>query len=266
MAKKEKEQVQLILSYFFLILNTIILIASLYIFNTKNKKLISVLRKKLTFFLLLNSIPYISNIFYFYLQSIFGTFYYKLFLSSLFSIQFYIIISYVYDVIDTTRLYKEINQIELISANLLGILCFIFTFPYERVLKLSERKIKIVQDIIIISVIILLNKYFRDIISHIMEHLNKKNFSRIRAFYHINYMNNFGLGFLIVHYIICIILENSSNKVLKIYFQSPFFFIICKYLIISFLVSIIFSLSGAQSKRMTDEDNNLKEQTEGQYV
>ena len=261
--KKEKEKVQIILSYFFLILNAGILFTSLYIFNSRNKKLISILRKKLAFFLLLNSIPYISNIFYFYLQSIFGTLYYKLFCSSLYSIQFYIIISYVYDVIDTTRLYKEINQIELISANLLGILCFIFTFPYEKILKVSEKKIIIIQDIIIISVIILLNKYFRDIISHIMVHLSKKNFSRVLAFNYISYMNNFGLLFLIAHYIICIILQYSANKILKLYFQSPFFFIISKYLIISFLVSIIFSLSGAQNKRITDENSNLKEQIEG---
>ena len=135
-------------------------------------------------------------------------------------------------------------------------------FPYEEVLKLSERKIKIVQDIIIISVIILLNKYFRDITSHIMEHLNQKNISRIQTFNYIKYMNNLGLGCLIAHYLICIISRLYMKKIVKIYFISPFFYIISKYLVISFLVSIIYSLSGAQLKRMTEENSNLKEQTE----
>ena len=260
--KIEQEKVQIILSYFYLILNAGILLVTLYIFNTRNKKLISVLRKKLYVLLILNSVPYASNIFDFYLQSLFGNFYYKIFYSFLFSIQFFIIISYVYDVIDTTRLYKEINQIELISSELLGILCFFFMFPYEEILKLSERKIKIVQDIIIISVIILLNKYFRDITSHIMEHLNQKNISRIQTFNYIKYMNNLGLGCLIAHYLICIISRLSMKKIFEIYFISPFFYIISKYLFISFLVSIIYSLSGAQLKRMTEENSNLKEQTE----
>ena len=52
------------------------------------------------------------------------------------------------------------------------------------------------------------------------------------------------------------------KKIFKIYFISPFFYIISKYLVISFLVSIIYSLSGAQLKRMTEENSNLKEQTE----
>ena len=212
--KQNFEKANMILTYIFSVFNLFIIIFVLFIFSSQTKN-IRFLKLKLFGLIFIDSISLI-------LYSIIKddeSLTYELFFSVLYSIEFYIYISFLYQIFNNTEISKLSKGVELISPFQIFILFILIIFSYYKFSFLYREIVNCIQYILILSSLILLYKYFNNTIKIISSHLKSNDIKNRKIYYYLKILNNTSLILLFCYIIIKIIIIFVHNQYYKVFLE-----------------------------------------------
>lgn len=248
--KENFESASLILAFIFAIFNLFIIIISLFKLSSKNKNL-KMLKYRLFSLIIMDSITSLIYSNYRYKFDLFSS---ELFFSVLSSIEFYLFISFIYQIFNSTDISQNAKSIELVSPIHFCTIFLLIFFSYHKFSYLYAKLLNIVEYIIIFACLALLYRYFKDTIASIIVHLVTKDVQTRKVYYYLNIANTIGLSFLMFIYIIKLILIFIDESY-HIYFDVALISINygLKYFVFILFEVIIYTLSKNYYKNNTDE-------------
>lgn len=256
--KEILDKANMILSYIFSLFNFFIIIISFFILNTKSNNL-KLLKIKLFALIIIDSLSSLMHINY---RFYFDLFFSELFFSILTSIEFYLFISFIYQIFNTTEISQNAKSLNLINPIQLCILFLLQTFSYYKFSYLYSLFLIIVQRIIIFICIALLYRYLRNAITTISIRLLSKDLQTKKIYYYLKIINSAGLIFMLCNNIVQLFLfmdkNNSSQMYIKIALNSINYGF--KYFIFILFEVIIYTLSNSYHKIIGDEVINIYQQ------
>jgi hypothetical protein len=253
--KQILDKANMILSYIFSLFNFFIIIISHYILKAKSNNL-KLLKIKLFALIIIDSI---SSLMYINYRFYFDLFFYELFFSILTSIEFYLFISFIYQIFNTTEISQNSKSLKLINPIQLCVLFLLQIFSYYKFTYLYSLFLIILQRIIIFICIALLYRHLRNAITTISIRLLSKDLQNKKIYYYLKIINLVGLIFMLcnntVQAFLFMVKNNSSQMYIKIALNSINYGI--KYFIFILFEVIIYTLSNSYYKNNTDEIINI---------
>lgn len=228
-----------ILSYILCFINPFIIMVSLFITKAKNKN-IKKLQLKLYALLIIDTN---SEFFYANYVNYFNLLIPKIIFSFLSTIEFYILISIIYQIFNTSESPKK-QKIELVNSIQLSFLFFLVDFFYYKYSYSNQQIIIIIIYIIIFCCIQIFYRYMRNKINEIANKLKERNTQSKKIYYYLKILNTANVIFFTIYNIFKLISEFVNNQI-KIFILigiSPINYGL-KYFIIIFLVIIIYTVN-----------------------
>ena len=249
-------EANVILCYIFIIINAFIMIFSTFIFITRSQK-IKLLKTRLYEFILIDSLSFIINI-HKNSKNYGATFLYELFFSSIISFEFFIFISFIYQIFNTTETSNLSQNLELKNPNLLSMLSFFIIFPYHKISYHYHQLINIMQYIIILCCIIIFFKYLSNTIISISRNITSINKQDTKIYQDLKMLNLICLILLLSFNVLKVLLLFIPNS-LQIYIEILLTIInqSLKYLIIILFGNIIYALNKKSNNNITEEAVNI---------
>ena len=246
------EKGDVILTIIFIILDILILFILFIMLKSKNE---NIKLLKLKFFTLF-SIDIIVRILiiktYFHPNDLFK----ELFFSVMPAYQFYIILSFLYQLLDDYRAKDENNSKEKVNSYELSILFFLYTFSYDKFSYSFSKHLCFLQCFINLGLIIKLYEYLKYIVLEITENLEHKDYQRKMIYLFIKNLPLSSLQFFIIFYILkifSIFVENSSYliyiRIILIIVKET-----SKYFVF-FIIGAILFISDRNSEKIIAEEN-----------
>lgn len=246
----------LVLSLIFSSFNIIIIIILCFLLYSKNNNL-KLLKYKLIVFIIIDSISSLlsTNEVYEFDETI-G----ELLVSLLMTIEFYIFISFFYQIFNSTEIAQNTKQLVLINPLLLSILFLIQIFSYQKIVEIDLHSILIIQRIIVFVSLILLYKYLKDKITAISNRLILKDIQNKRIYHYLNIIILVGVIFMACNNFIklyLVFIEYSSYQ-LYIDIAVNSFSYGFKYFIFTLFAIIIYILGKDYYKNNSEENIYFK--------
>ena len=248
------KKINIISGYVFLGSNICIIFVLIFLIRSR-KKNIRMLKYKLFALMILDSMLFfiyeniIKNLTY-----IFNPIVGDILFACLSSIEFYLFISFIYQIFNCTEISKLAKKIVLIDPLLLTFLFLFVTFSYHKYLNLFPEIIKIVEHIIILCCITLLYRYLRDKTKIIKNNLLPKDINSAIAFNSLKKLNSIGFLFIVCYYALKIITKYMP----KIFFIMIYIILnginfLFKYFIFFSFAIMIYQLNEKRIEIKTDE-------------
>ena len=249
--KKKFEKAEILLSLIFSICNILIIIASLFLLNSKNENN-NKLKYKL-FILIITDL--ISLIFYTYFYNDSNLFLREIFFSACTSIEFYFFLSFIYQIFFNTTVSKSPKEVELIKLNHL---CFVFPFlifSYYKFTSLYSQIINILQSIITVISLILLCNYIKKAIEIMTGNLISKDTKNHKIYNYLNILDTICLIVLSCYNLTNFIYISIENELYQLYLEIILNAInhSLKYFIYILFAIIIFTLNKNYYRSNNDE-------------
>ena len=253
--KEILEKANMILSYIFSLLNIIILIISFYILRTKTKNLIF-LKYKLFALIIIDSI---SSLLYINYRQNLNLFFSEILFSILMSVEFYLFLSFIYQIFNSTEMSQNSKGIGLINSLQLCLLFLLQIFSYHKFSYLYSQILNIIQRIINFVCLILFYRYLKNAITTINVRLMSKDLQNRKVYYYLKISNVIGLIFFLCNTIIQLIYFSIKNESYQMYVTVIFNSINYgfKYFIFILFEVIIYTLGKDYFKNNTDEQVNI---------
>ena len=199
------KKINIISGYLFLGTNIFIIFALIILIDSKMKN-IRLLKYKLFVFIILDSISVFlyENVFKnltYVFKSIIGDILFTCFSS----IEFYLFISFIYQVYNYTKISKLAKKIVLINPVLLSFLFFFVTFSYHKYLNLFPEIIKFLEHFIILCCITLLYRYLRIKTKLIKSNLLPRDINSVIIYDSLKRLNSIGFLFIVCYNVLKII-------------------------------------------------------------
>lgn len=210
--KENFEKANMILSFIFSFSNVLIIFLTIFIHSTINKN-IKALKTKLCGLIVVDIISLIFNYTYNYSNSLF----FELISSTLNSFEFYLFISFIYQIFNTTELSKLAKEIELINPIQLGIIFLLIIFSYYKFAFFYSHLIHYLQIVIILTSLLIFYFYLKKAIINISNNLLSNDFLGKNVYYYLEMLNTLSFSLLSFYNIIKIFLILIHNPLLKIY-------------------------------------------------
>ena len=210
------EKGNIILCYIFLVLNILIIFFTLILVRSKLKK-IRIFKCKLFALITLDSISYIfstkifKNSTYFY-----NTIVVDILLTCLSSIEFYLIISFIYQIYNYSKISKLAKKIVLKEPLQLSFLFFFVTFSYHKYWNLIPKITFFIEQIIILSCITLLFRYLRNKTKIIKINLSSRDINIATIYNHLKMLNSVSFLLLICYNYLKLMIIYTPN-IFKMY-------------------------------------------------
>ena len=247
--RRNYEEANFILSYIFTVFNIFIIIIFLFLFSSYSK-LIRYLKLKLNGIILFDSISLISH-------SLFDneeSFIYELLFSTLYSIEFYFYISFIYQIFNNTDS-KLSKGVELISPFQICIYCLLIIFSYHKFSFFYREIINVIQYILVLSSLILLYKYLNNTIKLISSSLKPNDIQYKQIYAQLKILNDTSIFLILFYNIIKIFIIFIHNEYYILYLEIGLNTINfgIKYFIFLLLAVIIYNLKNNIYKVNYDE-------------
>ena len=248
---KNFEKGYLYLSNTFCVFNIIIILGISFIIRSKNKK-IRVLKLKLIGAIITDLlILFIFNILKLLDNSIIREFVFSIFGS----IEFYLFLSFIYQIFYITKISKPPNKIELINPNQISLLLFLIIFSYQKFPFIYNELMNFILYTIIFMYLIFLYKYFKNTLTKISINILPKNIEYIKIYFYLKRMNILCFILIFLFNGIKILLLFLNHEIYKLYIEIVLIIIIytLKYAVFIYFPLIIYSLNN--NYFYTDEEN-----------
>ena len=213
--KNSFEKANIIISYIFSFFNICFIIISSYILKSI-KKGPKLLKYKLLSLLITETI---SLILYANLKYNYDTFLIDFLFSLFTTTEFYLLLSFFYQIVNTTEISKSSKSVHLVNPFLLTFIFFLIIFPYYRIFTLYSKTFKFLQYIVLLRSLLFLYRYFNNTIQLIIKYLVSKDIESKKVFYYLKYTNMIILGFLVVYYLIKIIAIYITHEIYILYIE-----------------------------------------------
>ena len=223
-----------IILYIFSFINFLILTILLFSLNNNNRQ--GLLKYRLYTFILSDNL---LKIIYIKLNDYTDTIRKELLLSLLSLSQFFLIISFAYQIFYITKKVNEKNEFELINKFKISIIYVAVIFSYDKIFKEYNNIIIIVECLIIIYFFSKIYTCFKNAIVE-LETIIKPDDKMLQIILYLKYLNIFSYILSIVSYIIKIISTFSKNEVYLFYLDMILIIIknVLKYIVI-YVFSVI---------------------------
>jgi len=244
---------EIILTIIFIILDILILFISFILLKSKIENIKSL---KLKFFSLV-SIDIIIRILFIKTYYLPDYLLKEAFFTIMPTFQFYLIISFLNQLLNFYQLKNENNSIEYTNSYELSILFFLFSFSYDKFSYSFSKHLCFLQCFINLGLIIKLYEYLKNILLDIIEKIEHKDYQRKIIYSFIKNLPLSSLEFFIFFYllkIISIFIENSSYliyiRIILIIVKET-----SKYFVFFILGSIIFVSDRNSERKIIAEEN-----------
>ena len=246
-------QAHLYLAYIFCGLNTCIVIGTFVLFKSNSKNII-ILKLKLLVFIFIDSILSLA----FKVLKIFKNIITEeLLFSVLASIEFYIFLSFMYQIFSTTELSKLSKEIELIKGGQISLIFLSVTFSYHKLSIYYLKLINFVQNCAILVCLIILYKYLINIIGKISINLLPKDIQHRKVYYYLQRLILIGFTMLLIFFFIKLLIIFLNNEIYILYIEITSNTIIhgLKYFVFILFSIIIYTLN---YKNINNTDENIQ--------
>ena len=247
------EMIDIATSYIFSFINIIILIFS--ISNLKSKKNnINLLKNKYFSFFVIDVIIRILYITTYYHSNIFLK---EIFFSFMPTSQFFLIISFLEQILNYEELLYLSNSLKKANSIELCILFFLFNFSYDKFSFSFSKHISFLQSIVNLGCIYKLYEYLNEIVIIIIDGINSKNSQGFNPYYFIKNLPLSCLFFYIVFHILKILIIFVNNTLYLIYMKIILIILkeTSKYFIILILGAILFLIDRKNLNFETNKNN-----------
>jgi hypothetical protein len=248
------KKANVILAYIFIEINIIIIFITVFMFKSTNKNL----RKLKYIFFALIILDSLSFVLYENIVFFLNPFIIDIIFTCLNSIEFYIFISFYYQIFKTTTISKLAKKVDLINPIQLSIFFFFVSFPYHKYSHIFPKIINIVEYIFILCCSTLLYRYFSNTTRTIKNNLLPRDITSAKIFYFLQVLNSICL-LLIVCYNVTKFIRILIPETFKIYIEIVLNTINfgLKYYIFLLFIAIIYLLNKNKTGFNADETDRI---------
>ena len=255
--KMNFEKANIILAYIFSLLDLCILIIFYRYFNNKN---INIKIFTCKFFAII-----IIDIFSKFLYSIankhFNIIPNEIFYTALITIEFYLILSFIYQILYDSLGFINLKKIKLLNLIQISFIYFLIIFPYDKLFNFISSILTFFEIIIILINFYILYKYINDLLEIINKGMQKYNVSNKNIYLYLKILNYSSLILFICYYFAKIIelLFNKKYFIIYIKISINIFYHSIKYLLLYIFIKLIYALNQNYDKIFTHKYNVDKE-------
>ena len=237
------KRAKIILSYFYFIFNIIIIFLCLYLVQSKNE-FMKILKYKLFTLIILDSISFsLFENFTKNLISIFNEKVIDIIFVCLSSIEFYIFLSFIYQIYDNAKISKLAKKKILINPVYLSFLFIFVIFSFHKYTKIYKT-LNSIENIIILCCITLLYRYLRNITKTIKNNLLPRDIKSAYIFYSLRMLISICFLLMVCYYALKLIII-LTPQIYKIYVNIALYTVnfVFKFYIFVFFAVIIYQFN-----------------------
>ena len=248
------EKANILLIYIFSLFDFGILIIFYRCFNTKNIN-IKIFTCKIFAIII---IDIFSKVLYSIAYNHFNTISNELFYAILMTNKFYLVISFIYQIIYDSLRFINLKKIKLLNLIQMSFIYFFIIFPYDKFFNIFPNVLTFLQIVIILINLLILYRYILEIIK---KEIQKYNVSNNNVYLYLKILNYASLILFICYYFAKIIELFFNKKYFIIYIKISIniFYQSIKYLLFYIFIKLIYILSENYDNKFAQNNNVDKE-------